>query len=469
MALKRRMPQCWRRSKSSPAAAVGCGCVVTIRRCQSRWFGAIAAGTAAVLLMGGPGLVANGFAQAPPAGFGRSGLITTALSGQDAEAQRMVVDAAGRITVAGSGWSYARRRQTFVMVRYLADGSRDPSFGSGGIVSMVRRDRGANDYSENVSMVAQPDGKLVVAGLVSVRESSDRVDAIQVRRYLPGGALDRSFGSEGSRTVPFLGGESVCGAQPQAVALGPAGTIVVSGSEGCGGEGDEEKDLVIARLLADGRIDDSFGQGGITSPAAPMSGEGLAVQPDSSIVVAGSDNGTQVFATGHLTVIHLFANGSSDPSFGPREFSFAGFELSDAAELAVDGTGEIVVAGNGFNKNQTRSAMGIARLPSDGRAEPATVKFTPRRHWQVSAAGIALAPDGSIVVAGTEQRRSRHRALLARVTPDGRSSQRIVRFGSTWDQATDVAVLPDGSAVVAGWTRRGHGRSRIALARLKPS
>jgi uncharacterized delta-60 repeat protein len=459
--------------------------------------GAAAASVASLLVAAGCGFGARGASQAPAAartpsaapaapsaGFDRSGLVTTALSGQSIEAQAMTVAAAGRITVAGSGFSDAHRRQTFTIVRYTPDGRRDASFGTDGVVTELRRDRDANDVSEDVSMVAQPDGKLVVAGLVGVRGMSEPVDAIEVRRYLPDGALDRSFGINGRRTIPFVG-ETVCGVwQQAALALGPANTILVAGSQGCGGEGPEEKDLVGARLLADGRMDESFGPSGVQRPRAPASGDGVAAQPDGSIVLAGSDNGTQVFATGRLTVIRLRPDGSPDPTFGVRgrpRFRFAGFELSSAAELAVDAKGRIVVAGTGFNASETRSAIGVVRLLADGRGDrafhgTATITLTPRRGWQASATAVALSPDGSVVVAGNQRRRATGRVVVARVNEDGSpdnrfgtGGQRTVDFRGTWDEAEDVAVLPDGSTIVAGSTRRGHGRSRIALARLAPT
>ena len=166
------------------------------------------AAVATLLLAGAPPAASA----AASAGFDRSGVVTTALPGQSTTAQAVSVDAAGRITVAGSGYSNARRRQTFTMVRYRPDGRRDASFGSKGIVNQLRADRDANAYSENVSMIAQPDGKLVVAGLVGEpatdedEEAGELVDAIELRRYLPDGAPDVSFGERFKRVIedPWL-------------------------------------------------------------------------------------------------------------------------------------------------------------------------------------------------------------------------------------------------------------------------
>jgi len=391
-------------------------------------------------------------------GFGRSGVVTTPLRGQSVTAEALIVDPAGRITVAGPGFSDARRRQTFVMVRYMSDGRRDASFGSKGIVNELLPDRRANDSSEPVSMVAQPDGKLVVAGLVGVpstdegQDTGEQVDAIEVRRYLSDGAADVSFGVDGKRTVPFVGGETVCGAAPHAVAFGPGATIIVAGSQGCGGEGDEEKDLVVARLLADGSMDESFGPAGLQRPSSPNSGEGLAATSDGQILVAGSNLGTQVFATGRLTVSHL----------------------------AVDSKGRIVVAGTGFNGRETRSAIGVVRLLADGRPDRAfgttgIATLAPGPGASNSTTALALSRDGAAVVTANRQTDTASRALVAQVSsngvPDRRfgvGGQRTLAFPGAWDEANDVAVLGDGSVVVAGATGRSRWRTSIALARLTP-
>jgi len=215
-----------------------------------------------------------------------------------------------------------------------------------------------------------------------------------VRRYLSDGAADVSFGVDGKRTVPFVGGETVCGAAPHAVAFGPGATIIVAGSQGCGGEGDEEKDLVVARLLADGSMDESFGPAGLQRPSSPDSGEGLAATSDGQILLAGSNLGTPVFATGRLTVIHLGADGAPNRSFGRPRFAFANFPFSTAAEFAVDSKGRIVVAGTGFNGRETRSRSGwcacsptgdpTARLEPPGSPPwlPDLARRTQRRPWR---------------------------------------------------------------------------------------
>ena len=116
-------------------------------------------------------------------------------------------------------------------------GNLDPSFGNGGVVT---RTLGATAVPTNEGIAVQPDGKIVV------------VTSGSVVRYLPDGSLDSSFGAGGSVATAF---------DAAAVALQPAGKIVVAGamSDGSGIDGSE---FAVARYNPDGSPDASFGTDG---------------------------------------------------------------------------------------------------------------------------------------------------------------------------------------------------------------
>jgi len=123
-------------------------------------------------------------------------------------------------------------------------------------------------------MVVQRDGMLVVAGAWA----SSSGTPIGLVRFLPDGRLDPTFGTDGTVTTDlgFI----------RALLQQPDGKLVVAGSEPTSGFAD----LVLARYLADGRVDPAFGMGGlaITDVGGRESPRALLQQPDGTLVVAGS-------------------------------------------------------------------------------------------------------------------------------------------------------------------------------------
>jgi len=98
----------------------------------------------------------------------------------------------GRILVAGN--SFNGTNTDFTLVRYNADGSLDPTFGSGG---KVTTQLGAA-ADEGFGVIVQPDGKILVSGF-----SSNGTDAdFALVRYNADGSLDTIFGAPEVVTIP---------------------------------------------------------------------------------------------------------------------------------------------------------------------------------------------------------------------------------------------------------------------------
>lgn len=100
------------------------------------------------------------------AGFGDGGLVTTDLGGAD-HAYAIVIDSDGRIVVAGSS---GVADADFALARYRADGSLDPNFGRGGLVTTGLSGSGSFDFGRAVAMSA--DGRIVVAGGSSIVDAN---------------------------------------------------------------------------------------------------------------------------------------------------------------------------------------------------------------------------------------------------------------------------------------------------------
>ncbi len=209
--------------------------------------------------------------------FGTNGLVETDL-GSDDVLRSLAVQADGKIVAAGSRGSAGTATQNFAVVRYMPDGTLDPTFGSGGIVTSAFDGIGS-------SVVVQPDdGKIVLVGTVPNGD-------MEVARFNPDGALDATFGSAGLALISFCS-SSNC-QRAEGVALDTAHRIVIAGyaldpvgtvaSEG----------FAVARLLPDGSLDATFGTGGkvrtrLGNPTDRAYGSGVAIQTDGKIVVTGT-------------------------------------------------------------------------------------------------------------------------------------------------------------------------------------
>jgi uncharacterized delta-60 repeat protein len=167
-----------------------------------------------------------------------------------------------------------------LIARFLADGSFDPAFGTGGVV--VGPDIGG------MRLALQPDGKIL--GF----EAADG-DTLALVRFLPDGTPDSTFGVGGRASIV----RSWRLLSADALVMQPDGKILVAGTV-FSEERFGDYDFVVARLSADGTIDATFGNGGtvVTDLRLPDDGDDLyaiddwgtamALQPDGRIVVAGT-------------------------------------------------------------------------------------------------------------------------------------------------------------------------------------
>jgi uncharacterized delta-60 repeat protein len=266
-----------------------------------------------------------------------------------------------------------------LLVRYDAQGTLDPSFGSGGITSTAVPGAVAATRA-----VLQDDGKVVVA-------TSSAGDVL-VLRYGIDGALDPGFGTGGIATVDF-GGSSDTAA---AIVRDPVG-VVVLGAAAAG----TASHVALARLNDAGTLDPTFGNGGtilhdIGSGAPPQTmvrlGDGKL------LVAAGGYVGAPAQFTG-VFFARLTATGSLDPTFG------AGGVLADASEYVITDfarTPDDKVVGVGT----TGYALVVERFELDGTLDPtfgdAGEVETKLENFLDYPEEVVVDPDGNIAVTGEE-------------------------------------------------------------------
>jgi uncharacterized delta-60 repeat protein len=380
-------------------------------------------------------------------GFNGTGKRVIDFGGNDT-ANGMVVQPDGKIVVVGNGPG-----NTFTITRLNPGGSVDTGFGGSG-TGTIRFDFGHPGIARAVALA--PDGKIVVAGQVSVSSSND--DAA-VARLNTDGTPDSTFGPNGWRDADFGGDDDVA----NAVAVLPDGRIILAG------EGSPNRRFVVARLTTTGHYDGTFtANGGFTTVAIGSGADAfsVAIAPDGKIVVAGT---AYMPATGaDFAVARLTADGDPDNTFdgdGQRTIDLGGTE--EPHGLAVTPDGKILVAGHSAISNFALVRLGPTGSPDlsfngDGTLR---ISFGPGTTY---AHAIAVQPDGKIVIAGKAQ----NGIAFARVLPGGAldttfgdTGRQVVLFNSKQDdQANGVGLAPDGGAVAAGVIR---GTSNLDLAVVK--
>jgi uncharacterized delta-60 repeat protein len=424
--------------------------------------------------LAGPGVVP---AEAAPGSldvsFGVGGSIRTNIGGTYDWAYAAAIQPDGRILAAGV--SNARGTYDFALARYTATRDLDPTFGNGGV---VLTDFGQS-YDWAYALALQPDGKILVAGVSDVSQSSD----FALARYNRDGTLDRDFGHGGLVTVDFrpLTVDIVHG-----IAVQPDGRIVVAGvtyedvvtlrPHG---------DFMVARLLPNGKNDVSFGLGGVMTTDF---GDGsydepyaVAIQPDGKIVLAGYTNQGSgpgvLFGADQLALARYLANGFLDPQFGEGgRIVFDGGSL-DERLLALTVTPDGGLVAGGYVNGERRSDLLLVRLGRDGNFVPGF--GNTRRGISINDLGtnserissLVVQPDGKIVAGGQTAVFNNADFAIFRYEPNGlfdsgfgRDGVATFDFQGREDRVHAVALQADGKIVAVGQSEADFAVARFIAA-----
>jgi len=443
------------------------------------------AGAGAVLCVSAAVSVTGAWALAggePDPGFGAGGVTTLALSPATDGASAATVSRDGTLLVAAHADPRRGLNTDFVAVRLRDDGSPVPGFGAGG----VARVDVAGQEAEAGEIIEQADGRIVLGGWALLpdthagfafvrlladgrRDPSFGSDGVVI---VPEWVFEWYFNEE----CPEI----------NALALTADGRIVAVGTIGCGGEHGQYPRLVALRLLPDGSLDRSFhGDGRWASRAAGCAASAVHVAADGGLLIAGESGGDDYCLGGRMRLIRLRADGryATDwASRGRRVIGFPGFEWASASAMAVDGQGRMLLVG------EAEGRLALARVLADGRLDYGFGnrgrRVLPRlaRRSEESVTGVALASDGSALVSVSSFRYRRDGqfyelfdadALLARLTPDGQLAGAFgaggwlrLPFGG-WATAQDVVLDATGRAIVVGLAARRPGRADFTVARLR--
>lgn len=325
--------------------------------------------------------------------FGDGGKVLTLFRGSDL-ATAVAVQRNGKIVVAGISQSIDPLHPTgFAVACYNRDGSLDLRFGDGGKVLTEF----PNAFTQARAMAIQADGKIVVVGQ-AVGPQGLSAD-VAIARYTAAGALDPSFGGDGTVIVDI---DAIDDAR--AVVVPFDGRIVIAGSTRPLTSSD---DLAVLRLNRDGSLDPTFGAGGIVRTDATGRQDlasSVMIQRNGKIVVAGWAVGDKFPGGSDVVLARYERNGSLDATFGTAGIALAdiGARFDQVSSAALQADGRIVVGG--------ASALGftVSRYDADGSPDRtfgtdgvAEADFsTPDEHTFDSLTSLVIQPDGKIVAAG---------------------------------------------------------------------
>lgn len=312
-----------------------------------------------------------------------------------------------------------------------SDGTLDRNYQNG--------PQGVDDFVRKLAV--QKDGRILVGGHFGFADETARRGLVRLNFN---GGFDDTFGYQ---TESGLNG-SVFG-----IAIQPDGRSVIVGDFS---QVHGSNRFFIARLGADGKLDETFGYNGSGASSPPHA---VILQDDGKVLVAGpfaSVNGTQ-----RNSVARLTSTGALDPTFN------AGAGASALVNnLALQEDGKILASGwFGVFANQTHG--GIVRLLPSGDPDVSFQSGLAGANNRVDA--LVLLSDGRILIGGeftTVNGVGRNR--IARLLPDGSVDP---SFGNNLllveGAVRALYQQPDGRVLVGGLFARVNGIQRNCIARLE--
>lgn len=371
-------------------------------------------------------------------GFNSDGRVFTDLGPASEERGAVVaVQPDGRILHVGNDWNVVPEERDVVLMRFLPDGSPDPTFGTDGVV--------VNDPVDAVyvhSMSLQPDGSILVGGTI--------LEDASVFKYTPDGSLDADFGVGGIARIPLLG----MAVDAKAMVLCPDGRIILAGYAMDLQSG--ELNIVLLRLLQNGSLDTSFGTNGFVVDQYVWYDEAvdLALQPDGKIIVL-----SLVDDSSDLLLARHNEDGTLDTDFGTAGIT-APIPFLNASRgcLVIRGDGKILVGANS-------GAWQVFQYNPDGTVDTSfgtggstIVQVGQGGEGITSCNALLEQPDGRILLGGTASGANGTHMAMARL---GSAGALDVDFGTngvlaveqangTWESANSMVLQQDGKILLGG-------------------
>jgi uncharacterized delta-60 repeat protein/uncharacterized repeat protein (TIGR02059 family) len=342
------------------------------------------------------------------------------------------------------------------LARYNTDGSLDFTFGTYG---KVLTDINNGDDSAQ-SLVFQPDGKILVAGITNhtVNGVTDPANFILIR-YNKDGTLDSTFGTAGKVTDAISHIE-----KSGSMALQSDGKIVIAGGDG--------NDFCVTRYNSNGSLDITFGLNGkkiIDFSGGIDTASGVAIQADGKLVIVGtstSNSNNNNISSNYFALARLNLDDTLDTTFS-SDGKISDY-FGNANDVTIQKDGKVLVVGTTYSND-----FGTARYNTDGTLDasftfsssnlPSNINFT--------GADIGLQSDGTVFIGGTSNNTisSLSDFALGRYDVNGKNYYSFGQNGLLTSDfgyveiANNLLIQTDGKILLVGGT--GTGSDDFALTR----
>ena len=405
--------------------------------------------------------------------FGAGGIVATSISPPNWPVG-VRIQADGKAVVALPGENPSGTGSDFYAVRYDSDGNLDTTFGTGGLVRI--QFTSCADAEHIAALALQSDGKILLAGSAYINGNTY---GFAVARLNPDGSLDSSFGNGGRVFFGFTGSTLL-----RAMVLQTDGRIVLVGSR--------SSDFAVARLNANGTLDNAFGTGGKVVVQTVKSTDGVgganavtlqSINNEERIVVGGGRPSTSRLSR-DFAIMRFTPNGALDTSFGSGGQVFTDFYgYMDRVDALLIVGNSIVAAGMARRSTSTEGAdFGLVKYRVDGQLDSTFgvggKVVTDILSTQNYIEGMAIQPDGKIVAVGAASpdvntgdfalvRYNADGSLDTSFGPGGNGVV-LTDFSSRDTGTGGVALHPDGRIVMAGSAGTSSDTTYVVLLRYMP-
>jgi uncharacterized delta-60 repeat protein len=305
----------------------------------------------------------------------------------------------------------------------FAQGGNDAAFNPGDLGYGLGDGPNAVVYASSI----QSDGKIIIGGGFITYNGNARK---RIARLNTDGSLDATF-------TPGAGANGII----YAIAIQSNGKILI------GGEFNNYNGTArnyIARLNADGSLDDTFDPG----TGADAFVYSISIQSDGKIIISGEF--TNYNEIGRNYVARLNSDGSLDPTFAPGTIA-----NGIVRKTAVQGDGKIIIGGEFTMSNGASSSYHYARLNSDGTKDAA---FTTAASGDFVRT-LAIQSDGKIIL-------SDYSEFIVRINSDGTLDDTFDPEARTDGAVYSFSIQSDGKILIGGEFGTCNGTERNCIARL---